>query len=389
MKLFLKIRVAFIELNEYQSPKFQIDIGVPQGSLSSSSLFIFLNDFVSNQAQKFKFANDISLIVKGKDPSELSAVLRQTCSDIEKWRVDGKMLVNEEKLNLSFSIAKRMTSNSRASMVIYVKLKRTTKSLGVPIDSKLNYRDHSSKTIERAMRNWNLGKSVCNRKWSLAVSTLVLFYKTTILPSLFYAAPIWLEKNLGYVTAVQKNFIRTVFGNGFSPNIDLCQVLLVTPPLDFLSTAIKVKFLLTLKLEDDLLYSTLDASSYFPDSIANLPESHLTRFEKLLRIKLCTRYKQQDVSLFKNHLWNLRWKNNDNKSFLKCCTKIPSTCKTTSPFFNLQRYEAIQICEVLIGKSFALADYAWKHWQAEYPLCRCGKSEEAADHLFLAYQGIY
>ena len=31
IKSFLKTRVASIELNGYQSPKFQIDIGVPQG----------------------------------------------------------------------------------------------------------------------------------------------------------------------------------------------------------------------------------------------------------------------------------------------------------------------------------------------------------------------
>ena len=52
------------------------------------------------------------------------------------------------------------------------------------------------------------------------MSTLVLLYKTTILLSLFYAAPIWLERNLNYVIAVQNNFIRTVFSHGFSPNID-------------------------------------------------------------------------------------------------------------------------------------------------------------------------
>ena len=174
---------------------------------------------------------------------------------------------------------------------------KKTKSLGVIIDSKLNYREHSTKTIERAMRNWNIIKSLCNRKWSLAFPTLVLLYKTTILPSLFYAAPIWLEKNLKYVTAVQNNFIRTVFRHGFSPNIDSCQVLLGAPPLDLLSTAINVKFLLKLKLEDDLLHWTHDASSSFPDSVANLLESHVTRFGKFLRFRNCTRYKQRDISV--------------------------------------------------------------------------------------------
>ena len=136
-------------------------------------------------------------------------------------------------------------------------VKKTTKSLGVIIDSKLNYRDLSTKTIERAKRNWNTIKSLCNKKWSLAVPTLVLLYKTTILPSLFYAAPIWLEKNLKYVTTVQNNFIRTVFRHGFLPNIDSCQVLLGTPPLDLLSTAINVKET-SLEAQTRRRFTTLD-----------------------------------------------------------------------------------------------------------------------------------
>ena len=103
IKSFLKTRVASIELNGYKSPKFQIDIGVPQGSVLSPLLFIFfLNDFLSNQAQKFEFADDSSLIATGKDPSELSAIRRKTCSDIEKWFADWRMLVNGGKTELIF-----------------------------------------------------------------------------------------------------------------------------------------------------------------------------------------------------------------------------------------------------------------------------------------------
>ena len=159
------------------------------------------------------------------------------------------------------------------------------------------------------------------------------------------------------------------------------------PALDPLSTAINVKFHLKLKLEDDLLHWSHDASSSFPDSVANLLESHVTTFGKFLRIHNCTRYKQQDVNLFIYDLWKLRCKNT-YKSFLKCYTRTPPTCNTISPLFNLQRYEAIKICEMLVGNFFALTDYALENWQTESPMCHCGKSEETTEHFFLAC-GLY
>ena len=76
----------------------RLTLGVRQGSVVSQLLFIIiLNEFLSNQAQKFKFAHDSSLIVTGKDPSDLSAIFRRTCSDIEKWCADWRMLVNGGK----------------------------------------------------------------------------------------------------------------------------------------------------------------------------------------------------------------------------------------------------------------------------------------------------
>ena len=100
---------------------------------------IFLNDFLSSQAQKFKFADDSSVIVTGKDPSELSVTLRKTCSDIEA--ADWRMLVNGGKTEL-------ILFNSERNDV-------ELPSLGVIFDSKLNYGDHSTEKIERTKRNWN------------------------------------------------------------------------------------------------------------------------------------------------------------------------------------------------------------------------------------------
>ena len=102
--LFLKTRVASVELNGYQSPKIQINIGVPQGSVLTPLLFIiFLNDFFNIVKQYSAHCqDDSSVIATGKDPSELSAILGKTCSDIERWCADWRMLVNGGNNELIF-----------------------------------------------------------------------------------------------------------------------------------------------------------------------------------------------------------------------------------------------------------------------------------------------
>ena len=103
---------------------FQIDIGVPQGNALSPLFFIvFLNDLLSNQAEKFKCADAISLIVTCKGPSELSAIRKNLLWHREM--VCRLEVVSERRKNwIDLSIAKGMTSISRPAMVIYVKVKK-------------------------------------------------------------------------------------------------------------------------------------------------------------------------------------------------------------------------------------------------------------------------
>ena len=104
INLFSNTRVASSKMYGYEPPKFQISIGVLQGNMFWLLLsIIFLNNFLSNQTQKFKFADDSSVFVTGKFPSELSAILRKTCSDIERSFADWRMLVNWGKFELILS----------------------------------------------------------------------------------------------------------------------------------------------------------------------------------------------------------------------------------------------------------------------------------------------
>ena len=59
---------------------------------------------------------------------------------------------------------------------------------------------------------------------------------------------------------VQTNFIRTVFKHSYLPNIESCHGLLGLPPIDILSSSINVKFLIKVKIANDLLTAAYDSS---------------------------------------------------------------------------------------------------------------------------------
>ena len=66
IRTFLKNREAIIELADYLSPGFKIDIGVSQGSVLSPLLFvIFLNDFLNDEPCHCKFVDDSAIMIQG------------------------------------------------------------------------------------------------------------------------------------------------------------------------------------------------------------------------------------------------------------------------------------------------------------------------------------
>ena len=112
--------------------------------LSLVLFIIFISDFLSNSIKRFKFADDSSVLPSGQTIAES---YKDTCLHIGIWRRRWRMAANGSKTELSplnnshedLSQCKRKGENCKIS--------GTTKSLGLNIDSKINYKQHTEISV--------------------------------------------------------------------------------------------------------------------------------------------------------------------------------------------------------------------------------------------------
>ena len=152
--VFLRFRKGQIHLDPYTSPLCGIHIGLPQGSVLSLVLFIiFISNFLSNSLKCFEFADDSSVLLSGQ---KITKSLKDTCSDIEMLCRRWIMAANGSKTE----IVPLTTSHEDFTQIKLngenCKISETTKSLGLNIDSKLNYKEHTEISVAKATRNWHI-----------------------------------------------------------------------------------------------------------------------------------------------------------------------------------------------------------------------------------------
>ena len=154
LRTFLKNREAFIELHDFRSSVFKIDIGVPQGSVLSPLLFvIFLNVFLSEEPCHYKFADDSAILIQACNENDISQKLEQSCRGIEQWCRKWRMGVNGSKTELIVFNVERNNITAPSLNSEACAITKATKSLGLLIDDNLCYKDHAEKICNKAKRS--------------------------------------------------------------------------------------------------------------------------------------------------------------------------------------------------------------------------------------------
>ena len=96
-KSYLIERKQCVIIEGVKSTPKEIKAGVPQGSRLGPLLF-FINDIVNDiESEILIFADDITLLASGNDPSETSEMLNRDLNRISVWAEKWKVSFNAKK----------------------------------------------------------------------------------------------------------------------------------------------------------------------------------------------------------------------------------------------------------------------------------------------------
>ena len=212
---FLTDRFQKVIVNGKLSDSASMISGVPQGSVLGPLLFlVYINDlaniFPTNITSKF-FADDAKIyteVVTSADIDNLQFSLDEVSAWAERWQ-------------LSFSINKCCTIDLKLSKFndvfcnntlegIELECVQTIKDLGVIVDNSLKFHNHIQQLVADAKKRSYLIYRCFESK---NLKSLLLGYKSYILPILNYASPVWSPSTvyeINLIERVQRSYTKKI-----------------------------------------------------------------------------------------------------------------------------------------------------------------------------------
>ena len=211
---YLDNRKQYVSINGYTSNQKTIKCGVPQGSILGPLLFILYINDICNVSDRLKFilyADDTSVFMSNSD---IQILQEQFASELKKlvyWLDINKLVLNINKTNFMLFSNKKVHNDFVYIKINDVFIKRVpyVKFLGVIIDEKLSWNQHTDVVCNKLAKNIGL----LYRFYSYPKEVLLLLYNSLILPYLNYCIQIWAncsEQNMLRLLKLQKKAIRIV-----------------------------------------------------------------------------------------------------------------------------------------------------------------------------------
>ena len=170
---FLTHRKVRLHVNDYIGViRHCLDVGLPQGSVLSPILFKFyildlgLDLYNSGKADVYKFADDGTFKVCGKDWQQCKANMEEVLEVVIKWCMKWRLVMNckVDKSEIVVFSSKRDRDNDIPLELTgcgkNIRIVEKSKVLGITIDNKLDFKSHSDSVLSQLNARWVMISSV-------------------------------------------------------------------------------------------------------------------------------------------------------------------------------------------------------------------------------------
>ena len=253
MTSYLAERHQYVYLNGKTSEKRIIKSGVPQGSILGPLLFlIYINDLSlhlkihplhPNEKTNIElFADDATIYTINKDIDILNKSLQSSLDLAVSWCNINSMVIHPEKTSSMIITTRQKNQLNKPKLTLYIGKKlieqvQTQKTLGICIDSELNWKNHINNLAKRLSKNVFL---LSKLKKYVDTKSLSLFFDAHIMSHLNYSSTIWdgcCKDTFKKINRIHRRAIK------------------VMSPLKNISTDLKMKCLKVLPLSEHLKYN--------------------------------------------------------------------------------------------------------------------------------------
>lgn len=210
---YLSNRKMYVNINNSKSNLFDINLGVPQGSVLGPLIFLlYINDLTRDisSACVVLFADDTTIAVSASDHDELPAKLNNVSAEFTNWCNTNNLLVNANKTVCMDLFNKRAGLSSSVTVNgTLVKCVDSTKFLGVHIDSNMRWQTH----IDAVCKKINSGYyAILQLKSSLEIKQLINVYYALVYSAFSYNIIIWGNScGTERILILQKRIMRLIF----------------------------------------------------------------------------------------------------------------------------------------------------------------------------------
>ena len=199
IKNFLNERTFQTRIENVYSDTFNLDSGVPQGSVLSGTLFaLAINDIAKQLPQGVQnslYVDDFAIYYSSSSLRHIQRIMNKAIKNIQNWTsLVGFKLSVEKTQAIMFYRNSRWKQNQEIELKLgnnNIQFGDTVKFLGLMFDTHLNWKAHVAYVKKKCNSALNLMLKLSHTTWGARRQTLLMVYKALVLSKLDYGSPIY------------------------------------------------------------------------------------------------------------------------------------------------------------------------------------------------------